>query len=102
MDFVNRWVANSGVDAIMSIILRDDQQARINELVQSGAYADPAAAVDDALMLAERKARLQSLVQEGVDALHRGEVYDHETVMRDVRQVIAKAAQAQGVVLGTK
>lgn len=76
----------------MSTVLRDDQQARIDELVRQGAYSDPQAALDDALTLAERKAKLRSLVQEGSDAIERGEIYDHETVMRLVRQRIAEVA----------
>jgi predicted transcriptional regulator len=80
----------------MPTILREDQQARIDELVRQGAYADPAAALDDALALAERKARFQALVQEGIDDLNAGRVYDHETVMRDVRQKIAEIAAQRG------
>jgi predicted transcriptional regulator len=72
--------------------LRDDQQARIEKLVRQGAYPDPAAVLDDALALAERKAKFQALVQEGVDAVKRGEIVDHDTVFRAVRQRIAEIA----------
>ena len=76
----------------MPAILREDQQARIDELVRQGSYSNEAAVLDDALTLVERKATLRALVQEGIDAADRGEIFDHETVMRDVRQRIADIA----------
>lgn len=79
----------------MATTLRDDQQARIDELVRQGAYADPEAALDDALTLAERKAKFRALVQEGIDDLNEGRVYDHETVFVDVRRCIAEIAASR-------
>ncbi len=76
----------------MPVILRHDQQARIDELVRLGAFSDEAAVVDEALSLLESRTTLRALVQEGTDAVERGEIFDHETVMRDVRQRIADVA----------
>jgi Arc/MetJ-type ribon-helix-helix transcriptional regulator len=73
-------------------MLREDQVARIEKLVTQGAYPDPAAALDDALTLAERKARLRALVQEGVDDLEAGRIVDFETAFAEARRVVAEVA----------
>lgn len=84
----------------MPTVLRDDQQARIDELVRLGSYSDEAAVLDDALTLVERKARLLAMVQEGIDDLNQGRVLDHETVFREVRQHLAEIAASQKIDVG--
>ncbi len=79
----------------MATELRADQQARLDELVRRGVYADSQSALDDALRLAEYQSELSNLAQEGSAAIARGDVHDHETVMRRVHQQIAHIAAGQ-------
>lgn len=81
----------------MPTVLREDQQARVDELVRQGAYADPAAVLDDALLLAEHKAKFRALVQEGIDDLNQGRVVDCKTAFDEARRAIAEAVSERTV-----
>lgn len=76
----------------MATVLRDDQLARIDELVRQGAYPSSDAALDDALALAERKVKLRGMVQEGIDDLNQGRIVDLKTAFADARRVIGEIA----------
>jgi putative addiction module CopG family antidote len=72
----------------MTITLKPEQEQLIRELIDRGTYHDEEEAVDDAFRLMAIKAkqeRLDALLQEGLDDIARGDVYEwHPGFMEEI------------------
>ncbi|HUQ71102.1 MAG TPA: hypothetical protein VM165_16365 [Planctomycetaceae bacterium] len=86
----------------MPLVLPDADADRVRRLMSTGEFADEAAVLAAALDLLERRQRFRALVQEGIDAVNRGDVVDHETVFREARQRIAEIAAEQAQKVAAK
>ena len=77
----------------MSIQLAPAIEAKINERVEQGHYPDVESVVEEALRVLkvrdERKETLRALIQEGLDDIERGEVYEMTPTFWD--EIVAEA-----------
>lgn len=69
----------------MAVALSEAQTERVRTLMHAGKFADETSVVAAALDLLERKQRLLAMVQEGVDAVDRGEVVEMDVAIREMR-----------------
>ncbi|WFR96347.1 type II toxin-antitoxin system ParD family antitoxin [Rhizobium tumorigenes] len=79
-----------------TIRLDSREQAFVDEQVETGAYQDADAVLREALALLrkrdEKVARLRGLIQEGIDDIENGRVYEYETAeefLKDIQQMAA-------------
>lgn len=81
----------------MNVNLPPDQQAFIENLVQSGRYASADDAISECVRLLVSREQLRDQVNVGVEQADRGELVDHETVFADLR---TRAAGLQRAIRG--
>jgi Arc/MetJ-type ribon-helix-helix transcriptional regulator len=81
----------------MSTVLCDEQVSRVRSLMTAGQFADESSVVDAALDLLERRQKFRAMVQEGIDAIERGDVVELDEAMRIVRSRIAEVAAENAV-----
>ncbi len=79
-----------------TIRLDSREQAFVDEQVETGAYQDADAVLREALALLrkrdEKVARLRGLIQEGIDDIENGRVYEYDTaeeLLKDIQQMAA-------------
>lgn len=73
----------------MAVQLLDSQAELVRQLMTAGGYADEAAVVSAALKMLQRRQELHAMIQEGIDAVERGEVIPADEVFRDLRAHLA-------------
>ena len=82
----------------MNINLPPDQQAFIENLVQSGRFASPDDAISECVRLLVSREQLRAEIAVGIEQADREDVIDHDTVFADLR---ARATGIQQTKNGT-
>lgn len=77
----------------MNVNLSPDQQAFIQNLVETGRFASPDEAISESVELLASREQLREQISLGVEQADRGDLVDHDTVFAHLR---AKAAEIQG------
>ena len=72
-------------DIWMNINLPPDQQAFIENLVQSGRFASADEAIRECVRLLVSREQLREQVAIGIEQADRGDVMDHDTIFAELR-----------------
>ena len=78
----------------MNINLSPDQQAFIENLVESGRFTSTDEAIGESVRLLVSREQLREQVNIGIEQADRGDLIDHDTVFADLRTRAAEIQQA--------
>jgi antitoxin ParD1/3/4 len=78
----------------MNINLPPDQQAFVENLVESGRFASADDVIGECVRLLASREQLREQVNVGVEQADRGELIDHDTVFANLRTRAAEIQQA--------